>query len=220
MGWYGGGGAVSPGASSWGGGVWSRSGHGGVFTAFNPSDVAPTNGGGLSGGNLTINATANNGKPTGGRSIAAVIVGQKKYFEYTLVFSGQDNVDVGIASSDMNLDHGGQAGQHLLLYWINDGIYDDSNTVETGFSNSQPSPTIVRVAVSKVSNRVWFAVNGSVWNNDGSADPALNIGGYDISAFPDVYAIGQSWVIGDTVTANFGAIPFAYPAPAGFGGLS
>lgn len=70
--------------------------------------------------------------------------------------------------------------------------------------------------------RAWFRRNNGTWNNSGTADPATNTGGYDISAmFPSNAAfasVSTSTSTSIAATANFGATAFAFTAPSGFTG--
>jgi hypothetical protein len=84
------------------------------------------------------------------------------------------------------------------------------------------SGDIAGIAFDLGVSRIWFRRNGGNWNNSGTADPATNVGGYDISAmfpasaaYPSVH-ISVSTAI--AATANFGATTFAFAAPSGFTG--
>jgi len=74
-------------------------------------------------------------------------------------------------------------------------------------------------ALDLTANLAWYALGCGIWNNNGAANPATGIGGFDISvvfagnpAFPyvlfDVNAL--------TIALNVGASPFGCTVPAGF----
>jgi hypothetical protein len=110
-----------------------------TFTTFNPSDTV--NGGGLSNGNKTISYCGSS--PVGARNIASI--SGKKYFEFTVTFTGPDAVNCGIGSASFTLSNGGSSG-FGKQYWINDGLYSNGASTITSFG-TQTSPVVVCVAV-------------------------------------------------------------------------
>jgi hypothetical protein len=65
-----------------------------------------------------------------------------------------------------------------------------------------------------IDGKVYYSRNG-VW--EAGADPGMGTGGATLELFtyePITPAANISK--GDSITANFGALPFQYPVPAGF----
>ena len=66
--------------------------------------------------------------------------------------------------------------------------------------------------------KYWVRVNGNDWMADPDADPENDVGGVSLAVFEamSMFPVVQgSWA---TLTANFGASPFAFPVPDGFTG--
>lgn len=67
-----------------------------------------------------------------------------------------------------------------------------------------------------MSLRYWVRVNGGDWMADAAADPAHDVGGVSLAVFeglPMFPVVQGAWA---SLTANFGATPFAYPVPDTF----
>jgi hypothetical protein len=80
--------------------------------------------------------------------------------------------------------------------------------------------TVIDEAVDLVNNRVWYRAGGGNWNGSGTANPATNTGGIDISTLnPGPYFAANSLgtTVGETYTVNFGATAYSFAAPSGFG---
>jgi hypothetical protein len=67
--------------------------------------------------------------------------------------------------------------------------------------------------------RLWFRTNGGNWNNSGTANPATNTEGIDVSTLNDgpFFVMANFRGNGDQFTANFGATAYAHTPPSGFG---
>jgi hypothetical protein len=65
---------------------------------------------------------------------------------------------------------------------------------------------------------LWARPNGGQWNGSGTADPATNVGGLDISQFArcGVYPFAAMGASGDSCTFNFGPSGFTGTVPSGF----
>ncbi len=66
--------------------------------------------------------------------------------------------------------------------------------------------------------KYWVRVNGNDWMADPTADPANDVGGVSLAVFEgmSLFPVVQgAWA---TLTANFGASPFAFAVPDGFTG--
>jgi hypothetical protein len=78
---------------------------------------------------------------------------------------------------------------------------------------------VVCLAIDHPNQRLWFRKNGGNWNNSGTANPATNIGGFNISAVftaTNTFALVTFASTGLNHTANFGAATFAQTMPSGF----
>jgi len=188
----------------------------GATTTWNPSDkhadILLTN------GNLTAEATA-----APGFCIVRATTGKNSglwYFEWTGNGSGP-----GGGSSIAGLV-GGSENLNDYLYQSNGVGYLDNgvigrngSAVVTGLGTWKVSGDVCRCAVDLNARRVWFSRVGSNWNNSGSADPATNTGGVDISALPSTLYPGCSVydvATPDKLTVNFGQLLFAGAIPSGF----
>ena len=88
---------------------------------------------------------------------------------------------VGLSTYNQNLwDYTGSAGNNSVGYYDDGQVYINGSTEATylGFG----SGSVVDIAVDVDAGQAWFRIDGGVWNNNGSADPATNVGGLDISA--------------------------------------
>lgn len=94
--------------------------------------------------------------------------------------------------------------------------------------------SIVQLALDAVNGNYWVNVNNTGWNGDviANQNPATNTGGYGLNSGTGgslctlgtgPYYLGFSVAYDGTnyssITANFGATPYSYTPPAGFGNL-
>lgn len=177
----------------------------------------------LSGGNLTAtNSDAINYNSVG--SIASFTTGAKRYWEITIggaFTSGANGFGFGNASftwtpasGTIYLGHSNSAG-----FW-NDGVYIGTSLV-LSWSSGFTSSSVIGIAVDFNNTRAWWRVGAGNWNNSGTANPATNTGGVDISSVTGALFAGwTSYGVSDVVTANFGGSAFANAAPSGFTGIS
>jgi hypothetical protein len=80
------------------------------------------------------------------------------------------------------------------------------------------SGDIVCVAVDTANKRIWFRRNAGNWNNSGTANPATNTGGFDITYLGSpIFALATTQgFTTPSITANFGASAFSFTIPSGF----
>jgi hypothetical protein len=190
-----------------------------VATTWNPADKSANVT--LSNGNLTAQGT--NSSDGGVRSTTSQTSG-KFYFEVTwLSATGGVDAGCGIATSAAVLTSMGSTALGIALVYQSGAIY--VNGTNTGISigtNTAP----VCIALDLTNSRIWFRIGGGNWNNSGTANPATNVGGINISAlFPTNAAFAAVTVQNttNTYTVNFGASAFAQTVPSGFtawGGLA
>jgi len=186
-------------------------------TTWNPADKGTTNTI-LSNGNLTYGAGASNTTNDGCRGTNGLSTG-KLYFELTAAGSTATvMLGVGTLSSLFNSILSGSGGA-FAVYTTNSHIWN--NNVDTTISIGTPiAGDVYCYAIDLVNMRGWIRKNGGNWNNSGTANPATNTGGQDISwlgtgvnVFPLVASNANANPI---VTANFGATAFAQTIPSGF----
>jgi hypothetical protein len=118
---------------------------------------------------------------------------------------------IGIATSTASLSNGIGLDTNAYGYNASDGsIYKNSSVLATyqTYSSGQP----VDVACDFDNGRMWVRRNGGNWNNSGTANPATNTGGLDISALTGTkYPAWSGYNVGDTAT-----LETFTPMPSGF----
>jgi hypothetical protein len=181
-------------------------------TTWNPADKTASMT--LTGGNLI--ATNTGGATSVVRSVAGQSSG-KFYFEITNN-AGGGSTWFGIANSSVPLTSWVSNATGGAALHVGGAIYVNFNGTGISFA-SVPNASVISIAVDLVNQRIWFRVSGGNWNNSGTANPATNTGGIDISSvFTGVaaYACYAAGNINNNGTANFGATSFAYTVPSGF----
>jgi hypothetical protein len=101
-------------------------------------------------------------------------------------------------------------------FWDDGSVYIDS-TSTGGYPSFGFNGAIVDVAVDRFHNLIWVRVNGGLWNNSSSANPATATGGVDISYISGIVYPGTSpWYYSGTegrtsinTTAKY-AVPFEF----------
>lgn len=179
-------------------------------TTWNPADKIA--GGTLSNGNLTATSTVV-------RSVASQTTG-KYYWEYcpNVVFA--TSWAAGIANSSANLStvNGTSANACFATYtgnvWLNGGLLGPNlGTLPIG------SAARLCVALDLTNKRIWYRSSpAGQWNASGTANPATNVGGVDISVITStgIYALFAFASGSDECIANFGDSAFSGVAPAGY----
>jgi hypothetical protein len=191
-----------------------------IYPTWNPADKGTTNTI-LSNGNLTYGAGSSNTTNDGCRSTQGITAG-KFYFELTSAGSTTlTMLGVGLLSSVFGNILSGVGGS-FAVYIANGHIWD--NATDTTISIGAASPgTVYCFAIDLINMRGWIRNGAGNWNNSGTANPATNAGGQDISWMGSaaVYALVASNVNANPiVTANFGATSFAQAVPSGFAAIS
>lgn len=195
-----------------------------------PSGVALWNASDNSGGVLLNNSGTvyNTGFVASGVRATQPQTTGKFYFEFTNNVNG-GSTQFGVANTSASLTSG-------TVGW---GLIKPYNTFEVtvnGADLGQGCPTLpwsqflwgasgitIGVALDLINKRIWFRecppLSG-IWNNNSSADPATNVGGFDISSIA-TGPIAPAYFCGATstrevVTANFGIMNFIGVVPSGF----
>jgi len=209
-----------------------------AFTApvvWNKNDVAGstfTIGGTIntSGSPFQFTGSAPGGNPTTGnasgmRATLGYAQGgsQKLYFEGVCGTGNTAVISYGIAREDATLSSAVNSVNNMCQVANSSGqVFNNSASASvTGFSVvSSTIPVTIGVAVDIGNRRIWFKVNGSTWNLSGTANPATNVGGLDISGWftagHSVYPVVTSSAVNWTMYGNFGTGPFFYPMPSGY----
>jgi hypothetical protein len=194
---------------------------GAANTIWNAADVStfgstpptwPT----LSNGNLTVQSGA--GNPQIIRSTAAS-PGGKVYFEFVLntINSSSDSVGLINGAAVLNSVAGSYSGDFIRVQAAGDIIISSSSV--GGVGSAITAGQTVCVAVDWIAKRFWARIGSGNWNNSGTANPATNTGGIDISGINfSGGAYAMAWPNNSPAksTTNFGASSFAQTVPSGF----
>ncbi len=194
------------------------------FATWNPADKDPDIT--LSNGNLTATGA-------GGNDLVRATIakgGGKFYWEITI---GTDagNITVGVATSVHSLAIllGAQAqpADSGMGYESSSGQKYRAGVAGASYGSTPAVGDVIGVALDLDNNAVWFSLNGSWIDGDGSDSSAtvlaeIEAGTTTSAAFASIAA--GSYFPAATVpwpgvlTANFGASAFTYSAPSGFTG--
>jgi hypothetical protein len=95
------------------------------------------------------------------------------------------------------------------------------NGVSQGGGVGAPgSGGIYCLAIDLVNARAWVRLNNGIWNNSGTANPATNVGGINISGLfptnPAFAAMTTQQILSPLATVNFGLSAFSFAIPSGF----
>jgi SPRY domain len=180
-------------------------------------DPANTNAGiTLSNNNLT--ATGNSGvvNYSNTRSLTSHSSG-KYYFEVTFTTFVDGNAGVGLlnASESVPTDFLGDTDNSIGYFGFGEMFFGGAQVGTTTAAFVQGD--VFTLAVDLTNQLIWIGKNGTNWNGSGTANPATGVGGISISALPGpVFAAGNVYTNGNSVTFNFGATSFAFTEPSGF----
>jgi hypothetical protein len=170
----------------------------------------------LSGGNLTA---ALNTAAAGGVRCDTSFTGLR-YFE-VLVVNGS-NIRIGWADATASLTttlgqdtHGVRADPPSQNVVCNNVVLGAMSTFGANAGST------VCIAADFTAKLIWTRVNGGLWNNSLTADPATGTGGFSIAALAagPYFPMFQSVSNGASVTARFGAADMWFATPAGFSTL-
>ena len=137
---------------------------------------------------LTVTAPSSIvGEPT---SLAtyAIVPGQKVMFSVTIdVWAPEvDYTGIGIANHSANIETWlGSTGINSVGFWDDGKVYIDGSST-SGYPTFGYNGAVVDVAVDRDNNLIWMRVDGGLWNNSSSANPATATGGVDISSVPGI----------------------------------
>lgn len=172
----------------------------------------------LSNGNRT--ATHNTSTSNSGARSTTQKSSGKYYFEFTLTTNVNSDV-VGImtaAATYTNMVTNGTNGGYL---YRSGSIW--SNNASAGMNlGGRANGDIIGVAVDLDNDRIWFrVVSPSVgnWNGSGTADPATNVGGANLSNYTATTlapAVGFAATLNTVTTMNAGNAAFTGTVPSGF----
>lgn len=131
----------------------------------------------LSNGNLTATAPAVSGNE-GGKGTTSKNAGKVMLsFINVTITDGLDFVGVGTAGATNGLADGSQ-DQAIM---IQSGACFSGGFAGSGHPTSIPAAATIDLCIDFAALRFWFRVNGGNWNNNGSANPATNVGGFVMS---------------------------------------
>jgi hypothetical protein len=202
-------------------------------TTWNPADKNAAIA--LSGGNLTATSSAGSGSANCAvRATQAISTTQKQYFEVTVSGTVGQYLSVGVmnaaASLSANIAQTNGAALVNNLFTGSTRTYiNGTQNITTAYSIFS-SGQVIRVAVDRAANKIWWAVNNNPWTSGATPwigstsgttdDPATGTGGANISGVTGaIYpALGSAWT-GDVATFNGGTAAFAYTPPTGFTGV-
>lgn len=226
---YGGGGG--------GGGTTAASGASGrngliviTYTASTVAPVTPTTwdpakqgtGVALTNGNLTLERTSSGSTYSRSGTVDSKSTG-KYYCEFKVDMYSTGNFGIGWmnASADFTTSSGatyvGNAADGVGWYPAQNAIYHNAALLGS-MTYTLNVGDIVGLAWDAGAKLIWYRVNNGLWNNFGPSDPATGTSGFNPSGMTGAMVPAVcSYVIGDKVTANFGATAFAFTPPSGFG---
>jgi hypothetical protein len=171
----------------------------------------------LSNANLTGTCNTTNANGNVSRTSTSRSSG-KYYFEITPSIAGSPPQGIGLINASQSVSGNwlGEAGNNSIGCYAVGTIYQGASH-EATFASYTAGNT-VGVAVDLDNKEIWYRVGNGNWNASGTANPATDTGGQDISAiaFP-VFAAVELDSNGDVTTANFGATSYAFTPPIGFG---
>lgn len=172
----------------------------------------------ISNGGATVTCT----HTQGGWDIAKtskVFSSGKIYYEITVGATGSGLI-VGICLPHANVFNRylGQGNIEGIGWENNNSIHNSGMGAVAGGSYS--STNVLRFCVDLTNNRYWVAVGAGNWNSNGSADPATNTGGSDLSTLftnKKLFCIAVAMQQNSAVTINGGNYAaFTYSVPSGF----
>lgn len=186
----------------------------------------------LSGGNLTATSSAGSGSQNCAARATTALVG-KLYFEVTFSSSASAQYySVGVMNGSASLSanigaSNGAAWANKLFTPSFSQIYLNGTGIGT-FGLILANAQVLRVAVDRTANRVWWAINNNTWsgssvwmgsNGGFNDDPGTGVGGQDISTVTGaIYpAFSSAWT-GDVAVLNPGP-SMAYAVPSGFSAI-
>lgn len=167
---------------------------------------------------------ATNNSNTAGTSFSnRFVVGRDIYAEFTPTVVTGTNLSAGIGQGGFNVDTLLGTTADSLRVDPDGKIYVNSSMV-LDLTTAWGAGDILRMAFAGYSYGLtdalaWFAVNGAIWNNNGSANPATKVGGIHLASVITGYLGCSTSKTGDAMTLISGISGFSYAQPVGFGRL-
>jgi hypothetical protein len=206
-------------------------GGGGSFVNWDPVTVSAVT---LSGSNLVASNTGTTSTNQGAHvAFANGKTSGKYYFECTLTtFTGGAGVGVGIGT--LTATYAGistAATQGCMCFMVG---HTGTGTIfldpggNTGYSlGARTTGDVIGIALDLGSRKVWFRVSpAGLWENTGGHDPTNSSSGGGFSVVGSGALVpfvtfgnglaGQAGVVGNVITANFGASAFSGAVPVGY----
>jgi hypothetical protein len=167
----------------------------------------------LSNGDLTI--TAGTSAENNIRTISS-ITGGRRYHEITVgtIAASPDHFFGWANATETLTNFAGQTTNSCGWRGSDGGVFINGGSI--GTANTYTTGNVLCFAYSKADGRLWVRVGSGNWNNDVSANPAANVGGFTTSISAAIYAWGSVRNAGVTHTANFGATSYNQARPQGF----
>lgn len=184
-----------------------------AFTTWSTTDKVNAT---LSGGDLVVTKSAANG---GVRSADGFSSG-KYYWEVNpTVFADAFGTAVGVCTSSAALSSMASSANGCLIYpngWVWYAGSAGSLPKFTGLT----AGTIIGIALDMDNKRIWFRPASMNWNDSGTANPATNTEGINISGLATGAMFAgfgfSSASPPESCTANFGGSAFSGTVPSGF----
>ena len=170
-------------------------------------------------------ATRTTGANTNELVVATPGASGLKYLEAAIAFSGGSAVcgfglvSASIGTADTTADpiycgiqvYPGLTPNTTHIYHLgtNDAF------VQVGGLGSTPSSG-ARVGMAWNDTHVWFTLNGTLWNNNGAADPVTGVGGFAHAIPGQIYVMARTHFTGHAVTLYPTSAGWSFSAPSGF----
>lgn len=161
----------------------------------------------------SISAVRSTGLPNGSWYVEfSIISGSNTTIQQCGLANGVDAINPGSPGEQLN--------RNAIIYQTDGQIFNDSLTTIKPLSIFGPGD-VIGMAWSSVSKKLWFRCNDSKWDNDTSANPSNNSGGFDITTILSNGPVCLLWGatgVDCQVIANFGGDAFIFAPPIGFVG--
>jgi hypothetical protein len=172
----------------------------------------------LSNGNLTVGASSSS--DGGARAYTGYNGGQKLHLEITVASINGSDSGVGISKLGAAPTSMGTSASGGAILFKSGALWVNGSNVLNGATPALTAGVVVVFEVDLLRYRLWVKRSSDAnWNNSGTANPATNTGGVDISALaPGLLCItALTASASETCTLNAGATGFAVSPSSGFG---
>jgi hypothetical protein len=186
-----------------------------AVATWNPSDKS-----------ASISLTSGNLIAGSAPSIAGAVRGTKglssgkAYLEITCTYSIITDSNIGVATLAANLGSvGGNMIGSAAVDIFGGWMYINNSSTSHGNIGLFNSGDVLCLALDLGNRQIWFRRNGGNWNNSGTANPATNAGGLDVSMlFTSAAAFPLATFVDANLneTINAGASAFTQTIPSGF----